>query len=550
MTPGPRGHFRPCRIAPLIALVALPPSCRTPPPEDSQAQAASKVPGTVPGDSTSKVPGTVPGDPTGKVPGTLPGDPSSKVPGTSRVATADKVPGTRTGDVTPRLSVPEVAEQLTDAFANAAKAIRPSVVRIDVEIAARRATGDDGPAAEVPDLLRKFFGRGEPMTPQAPVRGTGSGVILDTNGDVVTNAHVVDQADKVTVTLIDGQKVPGKVVGRDRLTDLAVVRLTASTGPLTQARLGNSEQLRVGQWVLAVGSPLGLDQSVTAGIVSGLGTRGSRLRVSERARGYIQTDASINPGNSGGPLVNLAGEVIGINTMINVGPGGAYGYAIPVNQVAQVTQLLVKEGRVHYPYIGVNIQSVSDLSEADRQRLGRKLPPAGALVTGVIPGSPAALANLREGDVITKISAQKIETSGDVVDYVSSQAIGTKVRIEYFRDGESQSADVTLREIPSEDKGSEDSDEAGVSLQTLDDQLARSLGVPGGTKGAVVAEVKPDSPAASAGLREGDVIVEVDRKPVRSVEDAVGLLRAGGKRTHLLRVVGPNGPRFLTLNMR
>jgi serine protease Do len=524
----------------IAVLIGLTPACRgRSETSEGAAQASTTVTGTPNGEgagSSSKVSGT---------------RASNNVPGTAQASGTAAQGG---GETTPRLSVPEVAEQLTEAFANAAKAIRPSVVRIDVELASSARRGmarDESPGPDVPDFLRRFFdfGRGQQqMPPQGAVRGTGSGVILDTGGDIVTNAHVVEQAEKVTVTLIDGKKIPGKVVGRDRLTDLAVVRLTSRPEALTQARLGNSDQLRVGQWVLAVGSPLGLDQSVTAGIVSGIGTRTSRLRVSERARGYIQTDAAINPGNSGGPLVNLAGEVVGINTMINVGPGGAYGYAIPVNQVAQVSQALVKEGRVRYPYIGVNIQSVTDVSDEDRSRLGIKLPSDGALVTGIVPGSPAAQANLHEGDVITKLGDRKVETAGDVVDYVSSQAIGSKVRVEYVRDGKPQSAEVTLREMPSEGQESEGG-EIGIALQTLTDQIGQSLGIPRGTKGAVVAEVKPDSPAATAGLQAGDVIVEVDRKPVATADEAVSALRAG-KHTHLLRVVGPNGARFVTLNPR
>jgi serine protease Do len=548
MTPRPRPpvspHFRTASVV-LAAGALVVSACRTRSENDQGvARASSQVP-------SSQVPGTRSDEAAGKAPDNRSG--AGKVPGTSQTTAARQVPGTGNGETTPRLSVPEVAEQLTDAFANAAKAIRPSVVRIDVELASGSRRGiarDESPAPDVPDFLRRFFDFGhgqQQMPPQGPVRGTGSGVILDTGGDVVTNAHVVDQAEKVTVTLVDGQKIPGKVVGRDRLTDLAVVRLTSRPEALTQARLGNSDQLRVGQWVLAVGSPLGLDQSVTAGIVSGLGTRGSRMRVSERARGYIQTDAAINPGNSGGPLVNLAGEVVGINTMINVGPGGAYGYAIPVNQVAQVSQALVKEGRVRYPYIGVNIQSVAEISEEERSRLGIKLPSEGALVTGIVPGSPAAQANLREGDVITKLGDHNVETAGDVVDYVSSQPIGSKTRLEYLREGKSQTVEVTLREMPSE--GQQPGGEVGVELQTLTDQIGQSLGIPRGTKGAVIAEVKPGSPAADAGLEAGDVIVEVDRKPVTSAEDTVSALRAG-KRTHLLRVVGPNGARFVTLNVK
>jgi serine protease Do len=467
---------------------------------------------------------------------------------------APAAPATEHGEVTPRLTVPQVAEQLTDAFANAAKAIRPSVVRIDVEMTRAPGGGiardDDLQSPELPDFLKRFFEfggrdqRGLPAPSPGPVRGTGSGVIFDASGDIVTNAHVVERADKVTISLVDGRKLTGKVIGRDRLTDVAVVRPASTTGNLTLARLGNSDGLRVGQWVLAVGSPLGLDQSVTAGIVSGLGTGHSRVRVSQRARGYIQTDASINPGNSGGPLVNLAGEVVGINTMINVGPGGAYGYAIPVNQVAQISQTLIKEGRVRYPYLGVNIQDVDSLPEEAKKQLGN-LPSEGAVVTSIVPGSPAAEVGLKTGDVITKIDGQKIPAASDVVDYVSSKTIGGKVHVEYLREGKSQSADITLRELPGEDQST--GGEVGVALQTVTEPLARSLGIPPSTRGAAVAEVKPDSPAARAGLQPGDVIVEVNRRPVVSADAAVAALHGANKGEHLLRVIGPNGARFVTI---
>jgi serine protease Do len=458
------------------------------------------------------------------------------------------------GDVTPRMPVPPVAEQLTDAFAGAAKAIRPSVVRIDVELASTGRSGmarnEDPSMPDLPDCMKRFFdfgrGRGGPMPAPAPTRGTGSGFIIDNTGDIVTNAHVVENAQKVTISLVDGRKIPGKVMGVDRLTDIAVVRPASAAGTLTVARVGNSDQLRVGQWVLAVGSPLGLDQSVTAGIVSGLGTNHSKVRVSQRARGYIQTDAAINPGNSGGPLVNLAAEVVGVNTMINVGPGGAYGYAIPINQVAQISQTLIKEGRVRYPWLGVTIGDVESMPDEIKKQLGNIS--EGAVVTGLQPGAPAAEAGLKPGDVITKIDGQKITGASDVVDYVSSKSIGSKVRVEYVREGKTQTAEVSLKEMPGEDGGGAGG-AVGIALQTLTEPLARSLGVPPSTKGAVVAEVQPDSPAARAGLQSGDIIVEVDRKPVATAEAVVAAFQAGGKKEHLVRVVGPNGSRFVTITI-
>jgi serine protease Do len=453
------------------------------------------------------------------------------------------------GELTPRLGVPEVAEVLTDAFANAAKAIRPSVVRIDVELRARRDEVADEQEQQLPpdlgDLLRRFFGRGaaQPGPPQ-PVRGTGSGVIIDDAGHVVTNSHVVERASKVSITLVDGRKFDGRVLGKDPLTDVAVVGFVKKPSSLGIARLGNSDQLRVGQWVLAVGSPLGLDQSVTAGIVSGLGSRGSHKVLGERVHGYVQTDAAINPGNSGGPLVNLAAEVVGINTLINVGPGGAYGYAIPINQVAQVSTTLIKEGRVRYPYIGVTVESAADLPEEARAQLGQGLPKEGAIVINVVPGSPGADAGMRPGDVITKIGDRPVGGASDLVDYVSGQKIGATASLQLWRDGKTRSVNVTLREMPTEE-GAPSASALGLSLQPLSESLSRSLGLGRDVKGVVVADVAAGSAAERAGLHPGDVIVEVDRKHVASVDAALAALR--DKKQHLLRVVGPSGARFVTI---
>lgn len=462
-------------------------------------------------------------------------------------STSPATPGAKTSEITPRVAVPQVAEALTDAFANAAKAIRPSVVRIDVELGGARPAlaGGGREPGPMPDFLRRFFDQGGGgLPPPGPQRGMGSGVIIDNAGHVLTNAHVIARAQKVTIVLVDGRRFPAKVLGKDPLTDIGVVQFTNNPGALTIARVGDSDQLRVGQWVLAVGSPLGMDQSVTAGIVSGLGNHTSRMRVSERARGYIQTDASINPGNSGGPLVNLAGEVVGINTLINVGPGGAYGFAIPIAQAAQVGQTLIKEGRVRYPYVGVNIGDLAELSDGDRQQLGGKLPARGAVVTGIVPGSPAQAAGLAPGDLITRIGDKKIESAADVVALVGTHKIGAKVSVEVVRDGKARTVEMTLAELPGE--GGPEQGKVGVVLQSMDDGLARSLGLDPGTRGAAVADVVPDSPAARAGLRPSDVIVEVDRKPVVSAEQAAAALQAG-KKTILVRVVGPGGARFVTI---
>ncbi len=343
--------------------------------------------------------------------------------------------------VTPKTEAPNEARALSHAFSNVAKALGPSVVRIEVEVGAPKVANGRGRApgpnndedgddnGEVPPFFKHFFqfgpGGGGGMPEPGPSHGVGSGFIIDTNGDIVTNRHVVQGATKVTVTMNDGKEFPAHVVGKDAQTDVAVVRLDHSPANLVVARLGDSDKLEVGEWVVAVGSPLGLEQTVTAGIVSGKGRPGRHVQMSgRRVRGYIQTDAKINPGNSGGPLVNLEGEVVGVNTLIQVGAGGAYGFAIPVNEVRRVAQALVKEGRVRYAYLGLMLTDVKDLNDAQKTKLGKAVPPIGAYVAETTPGGPAGKAGMRPGDVITEVNNQKIQGAGDVVDYVSTQPIG------------------------------------------------------------------------------------------------------------------------------
>ncbi len=466
--------------------------------------------------------------------------------------------------VTPKTEAPNEARALSHAFSNVAKALAPSVVRIEVDIGAPRANGphgrmqqmpneEQGDDNEVPPFFRHFFGPGGGGMPEpGPQHGVGSGFIIDTNGDIVTNRHVVQGATKVTVTMNDNKEYSAHVVGKDAQTDVAVVRLDHPPANLVVARLGDSDKLEVGEWVVAVGSPLGLEQTVTAGIVSGKGRPGRHVQMSgRRVRGYIQTDAKINPGNSGGPLVNLEGEVVGVNTLIQVGAGGAYGFAIPVNEVRRVAQSLVKDGRVRYAYLGLMLTDVKDLNDQQKSKLGTAVPPAGAFVAETTPGGPAGKAGMRPGDVITEVNNQKIQGAGDVVDYVSTQPIGARVLLHYVRDGHPSQTQVALGELPDEDArptGEASQGKLGMALQTLTPDVADSLGLGGGTKGAVITDVLSGSAAEQAGLHPGDVIVEIDRRPVSSADDAVSALRGqsrGGG--HLLRVRSGNGTRFVTI---
>jgi serine protease Do len=314
--------------------------------------------------------------------------------------------------------------------------------------------------------------------------------------------------------------------------------------------------MEVGEWVLAIGSPLGLDQSVTAGIISGKGRVGAHVQMSgRRMREYLQTDAKINPGNSGGPLVNLDGEVVGINTLINMGPGGAYGFAIPINQAQRVAKVLMTDGKMRHAFLGVFLSDVRDGKKYTDGELDpneqpiQNGPDRAAWVTRVTPNSPAQKAGLRVGDVITQIDGQKIDSANTIIDYVSSHAVGDKVTVHYQRDGKGATQAVTLGELSAE-AGREpqvEQDKIGLSMQTLNPEVARLLGLDPNTKGAVVTEVLPGSRAAKAGLRAEDVIIEVDRKPVAGSQDAIAILKENPKAGHLLRLKRNGAASYVTI---
>jgi serine protease Do len=474
------------------------------------------------------------------------GGPADAVRGT---VTAQTLPGGSVG-VTPKVQPSAEARALSDTFANVAEAIRPSVVRLDVE--GRR--GELGPRTggepDLPDFFRRFFDiPGLPMPgPPTPLQGTGSGVIFDAAGDILTNSHVVRNATKVTVKLADNRSFPAKVVGTDPLTDVGVVRFEDVPKGIVAARLGNSDSLRIGEWALAIGSPLGMDQTVTVGIISAVGDTGGRFRFAsgERVRRYIQTDAKINPGNSGGPLVNLEGEVVGINTLINVGPGGSYGFAIPINQAAEVAGLLVREGRVRYPYIGVSVTSLADVPDELRDSVGKRAPKEGALVASVAPGSPAAETGVKQGDVLIRIAGRDVKSAADVIARVSERKIGDTIVIDLVRDGQVRTEKLRVGEYPTQPSTDEATGRVGVGLQTLTEPIARSLGLDPKLRGAVITEIQPGSPAERAGLAAGDVIREIDRKPIASAEDAAAAFRRG-RGPRLLRITNASGTRYVTV---
>ena len=308
----------------------------------------------------------------------------------------------------------------------------PAVVTIDTErtVAVARPGGLPGGLLNDP-LFRQFFGLPQaPLPPsQRTVRGQGSGVVFQADGLVLTNAHVVEGSDRVTVGFQGGQRVEGRVVGLDPITDLAVVRLQGG-GSWPVAPLGNSDALQVGDWAIAVGNPFGLDNTVTLGIISSLNRNASKLGITDKRLDLIQTDAAINPGNSGGPLLNSDGEVVGINTLVRSGPGAGLGFAIPINRARGIAEQLIRSGRASHPMIGVAL----DLLPPD----AAGSPRPGALIRTVQPGAPAEQAGLRSGDVIVAVAGRPVNTPADVVAAVDGAGVGRALELTVRRGGISQ----------------------------------------------------------------------------------------------------------------
>jgi S1-C subfamily serine protease len=301
-------------------------------------------------------------------------------------------------------------------------------------------------------FFRRFFGDDffSQMPREELQRGQGSGFIVDNSGVVLTNAHVVDQADRVTVTLKDGRQFDGQVKGADEVTDLAVVQINAQNTTLPVARLGNSDTLQVGDWAIAVGNPLGLDNTVTLGIISTLGRSSSEVGIPDKRLEFIQTDAAINPGNSGGPLVNDRGEVIGINTAIRADATGI-GFAIPINKAKSIEAELLETGKVSHPFLGVQMVTLTpDMARqnnADPNATLQLPETSGVLVVRIVPQSPAEAAGLRRGDVITKIDGQTIANAGQLQEMVDKSRVGQVLQLTIIRSGSTQQIGVKTAEL-------------------------------------------------------------------------------------------------------
>jgi serine protease Do len=420
-------------------------------------------------------------------------------------------------------------------FSELAEKVRLGVVNIQVSKKVKNAGferfgggnpfGDRNPFGE---FFGPFGGSGN-NAPERRQQGVGSGFIMSKEGYILTNNHVVEDADQIKVKLAGGKEFDGKVVGRDPKTDLALVKIAGDD--LQPLKLGNSDDLKVGNWVVAVGSPFGLEQTVTAGIVSAKG----RVIGSGPYDNFIQTDASINPGNSGGPLINLQGEVVGINTAI-IASGQGIGFAIPINMAKEIAPQLQKRGHVTRGLLGVAIQDVTpELAKS----LGLK-ESKGALVSQVVPGGPADKAGIEQGDVIVNFDGKTVGDSKDLPRIVASMPVGKTVTVKLLRDGKEVERQAKVGEMEEENTSAAAKSpihpSLGVTVQNLTPQIARELGLKK-SAGVVVTGVEPGSPAAEAMIQVGDVIQAVNRKPVKDVDDFVKIVeKAKGGGSLLLLV--------------
>jgi Do/DeqQ family serine protease len=428
------------------------------------------------------------------------------------------------------------------------------VVRIEAEHKQSKASGQAGPPD---DILRQFqLPQGQNRRPQVE-RGVGSGVLVSADGSILTNHHVVEGAEKITVLMSDNRSYEAKIVGTDQPSDLAVVKIEATNLPYLN--LGNSDSVRVGDIVLAIGNPLGIGQTVTAGIIS---AKGRRTGLSDGSfEDFLQTDAPINRGNSGGALVNLNGELIGINSQILSGGAGGgnigIAFSIPSNMARNVMEQLLKDGKVRRGRLGVSIQNVTE-ELAKSLDLEQR---SGVIVSGVSQGSAAEKAGVKRNDLIIAINGEKIEDSNVLRNKVAGSTPGTEIKLTVLRDGKQTDLTATLDEFKGDEgetkRGGDNNEDGptpqkeggklGLSLEPVTPQTAKQLGLDGAGEGVVVTEVDESGPAAEAGISRGDVIVEINRKAVSSAADVRAALEGVSGKPILLLVNRRGQTSYLTV---
>jgi len=441
-------------------------------------------------------------------------------------------------------------------FADLAEKLSPTVVNIyttqTVEVSSTPHQFFFPDDMDIPEPFKRFFGLPErpEETPKREMKKTslGSGVIVTADGYILTNNHVVEDADEINVTLSSFEEYEATIIGRDPKSDLALIKIEPHAA-LQYVTFGDSEKLRVGEWVLAIGNPFGLQQTVTAGIVSAKG----RSINNQSYGNFIQTDASINPGNSGGPLFNLHGEMVGVNSAIFSRTGGniGIGFAIPVNMAKNVFAQLKEHGKVTRGWLGVMIQQVTpDL--ADNFGLDR---PIGALVGQVIPDSPADKAGLKSGDVIIEYNGKEVSQMSMLPALVANTEVGTKAKLVLIRDGKKQNLTVEIGRLEDEEPVIADAEtgtskKLGMTVQELTPKLAESLGIEE-SQGLIITDISSNSAAAEAGILRGDIILEINREPVESIAQYRKALKAAQEnKSILLLIKRDDHTRFVVLDLK
>lgn len=452
-------------------------------------------------------------------------------------------------------AAPVVVEGMRTSYADIVERTSPAVVRIVAEIKEKPASQTQFPGGD--DFFRQFqIPQQQPNRRPQVERGVGSGVIVSADGSILTNHHVVDGATKITVLMSDNKSFDAKIVGSDQPSDLAVLKIEAENLPFLT--LGNSDTVRVGDIVLAIGNPLGIGQSVTSGIIS---AKGRRTGLSDGSfEDFLQTDAPINRGNSGGALVSLNGELIGINSQILSGGAGGgnigIAFSIPSNMAKSVMEQLIKDGKVRRGMLGVNIQNITD-ELAKSLELEQR---SGVIVSNVRQGSAADKGGVKRNDLILAINGEKIEDSNVLRNKVAGTAPGTTIKLTVLRDGKEVTLDVTLDEFDTENArgprptGDENvpgpqnqSGKLGLNLEPVTPQIAKQLGLDSDKEGMVVTEVDPDGPAAEEGVARGDCILEINKKQVNSIGDVQAALAASGERPVLLLISRRGQTIYLTV---
>jgi serine protease Do len=441
--------------------------------------------------------------------------------------------------------------KLGNSFAPIVQKVIPSVVQVDVT--GKSGTGRSLGSSDMQDQLRRFFGRGFqiPEQPEMPnQKALGSGVIISTDGYILTNNHVVENSKTIQVTLSDGRKLTGKVIGTDPQTDVALLKVDATD--LQPVTLADSDSAQVGDLVLAIGDPFGIGTTVTEGIISAKDR--TRVTSGDADEDFIQTDAAINPGNSGGALVDIEGRLIGINTSILSRSGGnqGIGFAVPTNLCRWVADSLITKGKVERGYLGVHIQTLTpELAKAFKSNRVQ-----GAVVIDVSPNSAAEQAGFKSGDVVVEFNNRPIESADQLKLQVAKTPPGSAIPVQVDRNGQVMSFNVTLKElnsdvlaknVPNVSRGEHDA-LTGVEVTKLDRDARDELKVPETVRGTLITQVEPSSPAYEAGLRENDVILEVNRQPIQSTEDFTKATagKVGSGET-LVKVWNQNGTHYVAV---